>query len=48
MKRLLGRSREMGWPEQTALCVFSEHAVADGLFVEECEDCIAKLYAARS
>jgi hypothetical protein len=31
MTRLLDHSREMGWPEQTALRVFSEHTVADGL-----------------
>ena len=35
MKRLSGRSTEVEWPEQTALCAFSKHTVADGLFVEE-------------
>ncbi len=48
MTRLLGRSREMRWPEQTMLRIFSEHTVADGLFVGERDDYIAMLHAARS
>ena len=47
MKRLSGRSTEVEWPEQTALCAFSKHTVADGLFVEQRTGCIARLYAAR-
>ncbi len=48
MTRLMDRSREMRWPEQTMLRVFSERTVADGVLVGERDDCLAKLYAARS
>jgi len=48
MKRLMDRSREVGWSRQTAQCGLSKHAAADGAFVRERGDCIAKLYAARS
>jgi len=41
--RLLGQSREMRWPEQTMLRIFSEHTVADDLFAGERDDCIAML-----
>jgi hypothetical protein len=48
MNKLSDGSREMRWTWQTVLYDLGEHNAADGVFIGERDECIAKFYAAKS